>query len=70
MNYSLNIATRILKVIQEKPIKANNHLINITISIGINPYPEKSKNIENAIKIADEQLYKAKENGRNRVVVG
>ena len=69
LKYSLVVANRILQTIGNTPIKAKENLINITISIGINPFPCKAKNIESAIKIADEQLYKAKENGRNRIEV-
>ncbi|MEA3370478.1 MAG: bifunctional diguanylate cyclase/phosphodiesterase [Campylobacterota bacterium] len=64
-----HIAERIRKSVQSTAIKVKNHEINITISIGVNPFPYFAKNIEEAIKIADEQLYKAKASGRNCVEV-
>ena len=42
--------------------------VRFTVSIGISSF-EVSDNIDTLIKTADEALYKAKENGRNRVEV-
>lgn len=63
------IADRLQESIRKTPIKAGTHIISMTLSIGINPYPGYAKNVEEAIKIADEQLYQAKLKGRNRVEV-
>jgi len=65
----LYVAERIRKSVQSKTIYTDDHEINISVSIGINPFPYFAKNIEEAIKIADEQLYIAKTSGRNRVAV-
>lgn len=48
----------------------NNALLkkyNITVSIGVTTIPLTSDNIENALKMADVAIYKAKEAGRNQV---
>lgn len=66
---SVEIANRIRKTVMRHTIHMKDNKINITISIGINPYPYRAKNIEEAIKISDEQLYIAKSSGRNRVEV-
>jgi len=42
---------------------------SITISVGVASYPQHGKNRDTLIKSADESLYKAKEGGRNRVVI-
>jgi diguanylate cyclase (GGDEF)-like protein/PAS domain S-box-containing protein len=42
--------------------------IRFTVSIGVAAYPESAQDAENLVRIADELLYKAKENGRNRVI--
>jgi len=63
------VANRIKESIYSRPVKANEHLVDLTLSIGVNPYPSHSKDVDEAIKIADEQLYLAKSNGRNRVEV-
>ena len=52
---------------ENKTIKANKKEVNITISFGIGRSDSK-KTIEEAIKEADNNLYKAKESGRNKIV--
>lgn len=50
----------------------DKEIINITSSFGIATYPEDFNNqnikVENIIKLADDRLYKAKEQGRNQVI--
>lgn len=42
----------------------------LTVSIGVTTsYPERDDNIQAALKLADDALYRAKEGGRNRIVV-
>ena len=62
-----SVAERILNVFRDNPIQAKQNSIDLTLSIGINPYPSHFKDIQEAIKISDEQLYLAKSNGRNRI---
>lgn len=66
---SIGVAERIRKAVMQLNIESRNNKINMTLSIGVNPFPFKAKNIEEAIKIADEQLYIAKSSGRNRVEI-
>lgn len=61
------VAERIRKEIEKKPISIEGNLINITASFGVNPKPHLSSSLTNSMNIADEQLYKAKSEGRNRV---
>lgn len=49
----------------EKDDKINQ---NVTISIGVASYPHYCKNLQHLLKKADEALYEAKKQGRNRVV--
>lgn len=65
----LNVANRIRQEVSKLSIKTQNNIIKMTISMGINPFPYMAKTFEEAIKIADEQLYIAKSSGRNRVEV-
>jgi diguanylate cyclase (GGDEF)-like protein len=46
---------------------AENNLPRITISTGIAAYPESGGSLMEVLKVADEALYLAKANGRNRV---
>jgi diguanylate cyclase (GGDEF)-like protein len=39
----------------------------ITVSMGVATYPDHGRSVEAIIRMADEALYRAKENGRNRV---
>jgi len=45
----------------------NPHMINVTISIGMAKVSEQDKDFDSLLKRADIALYKAKENGRNRL---
>ncbi len=63
------VANRLREKIEQLNIQTQNNTLQITISIGINPSPYSFKNIDDAVKIADEQLYRAKTLGRNRVEV-
>ncbi len=65
----LSIAERIRNAVMSCKIEALNKHIVTTVSIGINPYPFYAKNFDEAVKIADEQLYIAKTSGRNCVKV-
>ena len=56
------------KYVEEHPINiGSNNNINITISAGIAQGTCK-QNLERVVSLADKNLYKAKESGRNRVV--
>ncbi len=59
------VAERLRKAVEAKKIETSDKkLINVTISLGVAEYKEKDF-IENA----DKALYKAKESGRNKVIV-
>lgn len=59
------VAERLRKAVENKRIElADKQYINVTISLGVAEYKEKDF-IENA----DKALYKAKESGRNKVIV-
>ncbi len=42
----------------------------ITMSMGISAYPETGLKMEDLLRVADTALYKAKQEGRDRVVKG
>ncbi len=74
------VAEKLRKIIEEKPIKVNDNLeLKVTISVGVSALRAEDlpniptneiieEKIKNAIKLADEALYKAKKEGRNKVV--
>jgi diguanylate cyclase (GGDEF)-like protein len=69
-NGSVALGERIRQIIQDLKILTPEGIrVPVTLSIGVATVDEgKSISIEQFIQIADENLYKAKENGRNRVV--
>ena len=60
-------AEEIRKAVKASPITLRRHTANVTISVGVSSYPEDSLPVEGLIRIADERLYKAKAQGRDRV---
>ncbi|EEP61207.1 GGDEF domain-containing protein [Sulfurihydrogenibium yellowstonense] len=65
---AVEIVERIRKDLEENPLYFDGKEIKITASFGLAEV-DKNKYINEIIKEADEKLYKAKELGRNRVVV-
>jgi len=63
------IANRILKTSAQLVIEYENTQVSFTISIGISSIRISDKNLDDIIYRADNALYKAKEKGRNQVVL-
>ena len=57
------------KIEQYETNHEGNRLTNITVSIGVACYPQKAESIDGMVKAADTALYRAKESGRNKVVI-
>lgn len=62
---AIKIANRIIDSLKE-PLHINQHVIQITSSIGIAYYPKDSNTSYEILKYADNALYCAKKDGRNR----
>ncbi len=60
------VAERLRRVVEETPFETVGHL---TISLGVAQWPLHSANAARVFEIADEKLYAAKVNGRNRISV-
>ncbi len=66
----INVAQRIQRQISENPVRVDGAGgINVTVSMGVDPYTYKRKSLEESISIADLMLYAAKKKGRNRVEI-
>ncbi len=52
-----------------RPEKNSKVYRNVTVSIGVAGYPQDSENVQGLIEKADEALYKAKKQGRDKVVM-
>ena len=57
------------KSLNKLKIDSNGTKFNISFSAGIAAFPANGKNIEEVMQAADKALYRAKERGRNCVVV-
>ncbi|PRX26643.1 diguanylate cyclase [Orenia metallireducens] len=51
-------------------VLSDQQKINITVSLGITTYPDKTTNLNSIVEEADYALYQAKQTGRNRVCTG
>ena len=60
-------AEEIRKAVKMSPVIFRRHTTNVTVSIGVSSYPEDALPAEGLIRIADERLYKAKAQGRDKV---
>ena len=63
------VVERVRESVQKHPFIYEDTEIKCTISIGLHQEPEREKDLTSAIKIADQMLYIAKENGRNHTEV-
>lgn len=67
---ALDVIHRVHKNIQKEQISiGDNETIKVTVSIGVNLNPNKSKNLASAFKLSDIALYNAKESGRNKIEI-
>lgn len=55
--------------IEQHRFTHGDHLLRLTMSIGVAAWPQHGTTLDDLIKSADDALYKAKRAGRNRVVV-
>jgi diguanylate cyclase (GGDEF)-like protein len=66
---SLFFAERLRATVEENVFSWDNQNFHITISAGICVWNRSIKDSKTMVKLADEALYEAKNNGRNQVVV-
>jgi len=66
---ALMLADRIRKKIEETPVKHNGSTFNLTISGGLASYPIDAINLIELLQFADKALYRAKNSGKNKIVL-
>ena len=69
MNGAIKTAERIQQSLADQSIEFEGKNVSVTLSMGICALNDKHDNFEQLIKGADAAMYKAKENGRNRIEV-
>ena len=62
------IADNIRKAVKKESVELRRIKTHIAVSIGVATFPEDAKVQEELIMKADERLYKAKREGRNRII--
>ncbi len=67
-NEALAIGNRVRRAIEERSLISNSMVVQVTVSGGLYYAPIGFKDFDGAFKIADDCLYRAKANGRNRIV--
>ncbi len=61
------IAEKVRSIVQATPLKHEQETILCTVSVGVATLRTGDASAEDLYKRADEQLYEAKQGGRNRV---
>ena len=61
-------ADQVRQEVDRLKIDYQGRVLRVTVSIGVGSYPETGQDIEEVLKAADEALYRAKAEGRNRAV--
>jgi diguanylate cyclase (GGDEF)-like protein len=61
------VAERLRSAIEQNQTKSNGTNIKSTVSIGVGVFDHQQDSLRELLKKADDQLYQAKNNGRNRV---
>ncbi len=62
------VGERIVKKVDAHSIEAFDEKVKVTVSVGVASFPEDSRYKEPLLEAVDRALYKAKKEGRNRVV--
>lgn len=65
---AMHVAERMRSSVEKHKFRAYDETIGITISIGVSNFPENGKDVVTLIDRADQALYKAKAEGRNRAI--
>jgi diguanylate cyclase (GGDEF)-like protein/PAS domain S-box-containing protein len=61
-------AERLRQAIEKMKIQSDNFFVKVTMSFGVATWKDTYNNIEEFIRQADQNLYRAKDEGRNRVI--
>lgn len=64
---ALHVAERLRAAVENHTFKAYDESIKITVSAGVSVFPQDASDVSQLIDCADQAMYKAKNEGRNRV---
>jgi diguanylate cyclase (GGDEF)-like protein len=63
------VAERIRSVLENSPTPMDSNLLHVTVSIGVAEAQPEDQTFDDLLRRADLLMYKAKEQGRNRVII-
>ncbi|BDX06610.1 diguanylate cyclase [Planctobacterium marinum] len=66
---SANVAERLRSSVEQLSIESPPHQFSVTLSIGVCSYTGNEHTLEHLLHVADQGLYRAKREGRNRVLI-
>lgn len=66
-NGAMQLAERLRRLLERTPTQTGDHLIPMTLSIGVTPLHDQDSDPAEPLKRADTALYQAKQKGRNRI---
>lgn len=67
LEQAMVVGRRIQQMWEQSPVNLDGELIHSTISIGVAEVSPDDKSLDDLLRRADKMLYRAKQNGRNRV---
>ena len=67
LNSAIQAGERLREAVQNQPLVIENQVLDVTISVGAAIKSKRVRSFDGLIKEADQALYKAKAEGRNRV---
>jgi diguanylate cyclase (GGDEF)-like protein/PAS domain S-box-containing protein len=69
LDAAYQVSERLRQAIVEKPIGAEEYLVQVTTSLGVAFMSDECKQIDDLIRYADQALYQAKSAGRNQSIL-
>lgn len=64
---AVHVADRLRTAVEQHMFKAYDESIKITVSVGVSVFPDDATDLNQLIDCADQAMYKAKSEGRNKV---
>ncbi len=68
LNDAARLGERLRSAVEKRTCSSQNHCLNTTVSIGVSTYSHDLLNLDAMLAVADQAMYQAKNQGRNRVV--
>lgn len=65
-----SVAERLRQAIEQIKVQTDDFFVRLTMSFGVATWQKSYNDLEELIKEADQNLYRAKDEGRNRVIAG